>query len=105
MVGVSVPKKSHPETVLVLLFDIGRRPADGAVARVVLGVNQVLDDVYPAHGASVRQIYQYPGLDGLIESLYHGRLLVALTDKVLDTVAFHQGLEVRVEEFFAFVGL
>ena len=104
-VGVSVPKMAHPETVLVLFLDIGRRHADGAVARVVVGVNQVLDDFYPAHGAAVRQICPYPGLDSPIKSLHHGRILFALTGKVLDTDAFHQGLEVRVEELLALVGL
>ena len=101
---VSFPKKAHPETVLVFLLDIGRRHADGAVARVVVGVNQVLDDIYPAHGAAVRQICQYPGFDSPIESLRHGRLLFALTGKLLNTVAFHQGLEFRVEEFLALLG-
>ena len=104
-VGVSVPKKAHPETVFVFLLDIGRGHADGAVARCVVGVNQVLNDIYPAHGAAVRQICPYPGLDGLIKSLHHGRLLFAFTGKMLDTMAFHQGLEVRVEEFLTLVGL
>ena len=103
--GVSVPKKAHPETVIVLFLDIGRRHAYGAVARVFVGVNQVLDDIYSAHGAGVRQICPYSGLDGPIESLHHGSFLFALTGKVLDTVTFHQGLEVRVEEFFSLVGL
>ena len=103
--GVAVPKKVHPETVFVLLLNINRQHADGAVPRVFLGVNQVLDDIYPAHGAAVRQICPYPGLDSPIKSLHHGRLLFALTGKVLDTVAFHQGLEVRVEELLVLVGV
>ena len=96
-VSVSVSEKAHPETVVVLYLDIGRSHADGAVARVVVGVNQVLDDIDLAHGAAVRQICPYSGLDGSVESLYHGRLLFALTGKVLNTVALHQGMEVRVE--------
>ena len=96
---------AHSTTVLVYFLDIGRRHADEAVARVIVGVNQVLDDIYPAHGAAVRQICQYPNLNGLIESLHYCRLLFALTGKVLDTKAFHQGLEVRVGELFALVGL
>ena len=104
-VDVFVPKKAHSETVLVFLLDIGRRHADGAVARVVVGVNQVLDVIYPAHGTAVRQICPYPGLDSPIKSLHNGRLLFALNGKVLDTVALYLGLEVRVEEFLALVGL
>ena len=104
-VGVSVPKTSHLETVLVLFLAIGRRHADGLVAQVVVRVNQVLVNIYQSHGAAVRQIYPYPNLDGPIESLQNGRLLFPLTSKGLDTLAFHQGLEVRVEEFLAFVGL
>ena len=104
-VSVSVSEEAHPETDLVLLLDIGRTHVDGAVARVVVGVNQVLDDIHPAHGAADRQLCPSPGLDGSVESLYHGRLLLALTGKVLDTVALHQGLEIQVEELLAFVGL
>ena len=104
-VSVSVSEKANPETVFVCLLEIGRNHADGAVARVVLGVTQVLDDIHPAHGTAVRQICPYPGLDGSVKSLYNGRLLLALTGKVMDTVALHQGLEVRVEELLAFVGL
>ena len=74
------------------------------VVRVVVGVNQVLDNIQPTQIAAVRQICPYPGLDNLVESLYYGRLLLALTGLVLDTVAFHQGLEFRVEELLAFVG-
>ena len=40
-VGISVCKKAQSETVLVLLLDIGRRHADGAVARVVVRGSQV----------------------------------------------------------------
>ena len=72
---------------------------------MVVKVYQVLDDIHPTHGATIRQICPYPGLDGLIESLYHGRLLFAFTGKVLNTVAFNQGLTVRVEEFLTFVSL
>ena len=103
--GVSVPKEAHPESVLVLLLDIGQRHADGAVARVVVGVHQVLDDIHQTHGATVRQICPYPGLDGAVKSLHHGRLLLDLTGKVLNTVALHQGLKVRVKEHLALVGL
>ena len=73
-VGVAVPKKAHPETVLILLLDLCRRHADGAVARVVIKVYQILDDIHQTHGATVRQICLYPGHDGPIESLHHGRL-------------------------------
>ena len=103
--GVSVPIETHPETVLILLLDIGRRHANGAMAQVVVSVNQVMDDIHSAHGAAVRQICPYFGLNGSVESLYHGRLLLDLTGKVLETVAFHQSLEVRVEELVALVGL
>ena len=75
-------------------FDIGRSHADGAVARVVVGVNQVLDDIHPAHGPAVREICPYPGYDGAVESLYYGRLLLAFTGKVLNTMALHKGLEI-----------
>ena len=104
-VGVSVPEEAHHESVLFLLLDIGRRHADGAVVRVVVGVHQVLDDVHPTHGAAVRQICLYPGLDGAVKLLYHGRLLLALTGKALNTVALSQGLKSRVKELLAFVGL
>ena len=104
-VSVSVPKTAHPKPVLVLLIDIGRRHTDGAVVRVVLWVDQVLNDIHPTHGAAVGQICPYPGFYVPIESLHHGRRLFALTGKVLDTVAFHQGLKVRVEEFLTLVGL
>ena len=52
-ISVSVSEEAHPETVLVLLLDIGRSHAVGAVTRVVVGVNQVLDDIHPAHSAAV----------------------------------------------------
>ena len=102
---IAILEETHPETVFDYLLDIGRFHADGAVARVVVPVNQVLDDIYPAHRAAVRQICPYPGHNGPIESFHHGRVFIALTGKVLDTVAFHQSLEIRVEEFFAFDGL
>ena len=95
--GVSVPVQTHQKTVLVLLLDIGRHHADIAVARVVVGVHLVLDDIHPTHGAAVGQICLYPGLDGAIKSLYYGRLMHALTGKVLNTVALHQALKVRVK--------
>ena len=104
-VSVSVSEQAHSETVLVLLLNIGRIHTDRAVERVVVCVNQVLDDIHPAHSASVRQICPYPGLDGAVKSLYHGRLLLALTGNVLDTMALHKGLEIRVEELLAIVGL
>ena len=103
--GVSVPEEAHPESFLILLLDIGRRHADGAVARVVVGVHQVLDEVHPTHGAALRQICPYPGFDGAVKSLHHGCLLLAFTGKVLDTVALHQGLKVRVKKLLALVGL
>ena len=104
-VSVSVPKTAQPKTIFVILLDIARRHGDGAVARVVVGVDQLLDDIHPTHGAAVRQICPYPGFDGPIESLRFGRLLFAFTVKVLNTVACHQGLKVRVEEFVTLVGL
>ena len=55
-VGVAVPEEAHPETVLVILMDICRRHADRTAARVIVRVNQVLDDINPAHSAAVRQI-------------------------------------------------
>ena len=103
--GVSVPKEAHPESVLVLLLDINRLHADGAVALVIVKVHQVLDDIHPIHGVTVRQICSYSGLDGAIKLLQNGRLLLAFTGKVLDTVAIHQGLKVRVKELLALVGL
>ena len=72
---------------------------------MVVGVYQVLDNIHPTQGAAVRKICSYPSLDGAIESLHHNRLLFAFTGKVLYTVAFHQSLEVRVEELFVLVGL
>ena len=104
-VGVFVPEEAHPKSVLVLLMDIGRRHADGAVARVVVGVHQVLDDVHTTHGAAVLQIYPYLGFAGAVKSLHHGCLLLDFTGKVLDTVALHQCLKVRVKELLALVGL
>ena len=104
-VSVSVPKEANPETVFIVLPDIGRSHADVAVAQVVVGIKQVLVDIYPAHGVAVRRICPYLAFDNPIESLSQGRLLFALTGKVLDTNAFHQGLEVRVDEYIALVGL
>ena len=92
--SVSVSETAQLETVLVILFDIGRSHADGAVALVVVGVNQVLDVIHSAHGAAVRQICQYYSFDGAVESLYKGRHLIAFTGKVLDTVALHKGLKI-----------
>ena len=103
--GVSVPKMAQLESVFVLRLDIGRRHADGAVSRVVVGVDQVLDDVHPTHGASVRQICPYHGFDGAVKSLFHGCLLLAFTGKMLDTVTYYQGLKFRVNELIALVGL
>ena len=59
------------------------------MALVIVGVHQVLDDIYPANGAAVRQICPYPGLDSAVESLYHGVLLIAMTSKVLNLVTLH----------------
>ena len=96
---------AHPESVFVLLLNIGRRHADGAVTRVVVGVHQVLDDVDPTHGAAVRQICPNPGFVGVVKSLYYGNFLLAFTGKLLDTVTLHQGLKVRVKELLALVCL
>ena len=104
-VSIFVFEKAHPETVFVLLLDIGPSHADGAVARVVVGVNQVLDDINQAHCAAIRQVCPYPGFDGSVKSLYNGHILFALTGKVLDIVSLYHSLEVRVEELLAFVGL
>ena len=104
-VSVSVSEEAHPETVLVIFLDISRSHADGAVARVVVNVNQVLDDIHPPHGAAVRQLCPYPGLDTAVESLYHGHILLALTGKVLNTMALHQGLKIRIDELLAIVDL
>ena len=104
-VGVSVPEEAQPNTVFVLLLDIGRRNADGAAAGVVVGINQVGNNIHPAHGAAVRQICSYFGLDCLFESLDHGRLLIAFTGKMLNTVAFHPVPKVRVDKRFALVGM
>ena len=79
--GVSVPEEAHPESVLVLLQDIGRRHADGVVARVVVRVHQVLDDINPTHGATVRQICQYSGLDNAVKWLLYVRFLLGLMTK------------------------
>ena len=51
--GVVVPDKAHPETVFVLHLDIGQRHADKAMARFGVAVNQVMNDIYLAHGAAV----------------------------------------------------
>ena len=77
--GIAVLEQAHRKAVFVFLMDIGWRHADEAVARVVVGVNQVLDDIYPPHGNAVNQICPYPSFDGLVESLYPGCLLLALT--------------------------
>ena len=58
----------------------------------------MLDDIYLAHGAAIREICPYTGLDGSIKSLNYGRLLFAFTGKVLNNVAFNQSLYVQVEE-------
>ena len=104
-VCVSVPEEAHPESIHLLPLDIGRRHADGAVARVVVGVDQVLDYIHLTHGATVRQMCPYSGLDGAVKSLHYGRLLLALIAKLLNTVALRQGLKVRVKELLALVGL
>ena len=88
-VSVSVSKEAHPKSDIVLRLDIGRSHTDVAVARVVVRVNQVLIDIFPAHGAAGRQIYLYSDLDGAVEFLYHGRLLLALSSKVLNTMVLH----------------
>ena len=51
--SVSVSEKAHPETVFVLLLNIGRSHVDGTVSRMVVSVNKVLDDIHPAHGVAV----------------------------------------------------
>ena len=75
------------------------------MARVIVCVNQVPNDIHLAHGAAVRQICQYPGLDGSVQSLDNGRLLLALTGKMLDTGAHYQSLKVRVKKILAFANL
>ena len=92
-------------SVLVLLLDKGRPHTDGAVVRVVVLVHQILDDVHQSHGAAVRQICPYPNFNGAVKSLHHGRLLLAFTGKVLDTVELHQSLKVRVTELLSLLGL
>ena len=72
---------------------------------MVVKVHQVLDDIHLTHGAKVRQLCPYSGLDGAVKFLHHSRLLIAYTGKVLDTVTLNQNLKVRVKEFFALVGL
>ena len=104
-VGVAVHEEAHPETILIFPLDIVRRHADGAVVGVIVRVDHVLDDIYPAHGAAVRQICLYTSLDGAVEPLHHSRLLLALICKVNDTVTVHQGLKVCVEKLLVFVGL
>ena len=91
---IAVPVQAHPETVFVFLSDIGWRHADEAIARVVVGGNQTLDNIYLLHGAEVRQLCPYPGFDGSVELLHNGRLLLALIGQVLNTLAFHEGMEV-----------
>ena len=68
---------------------IGRRHSDGAVAQLVVNVHQILDHIYLANGAAVRQICPYPSLDSSVESLYHINLLIVLTGKVLDFVTLY----------------
>ena len=65
-VGVSVAKETHSETVFLCLLNIHRRHTYGAVARVVVNVNQILHDNHTAHGSSVQQICPYLCLDGSI---------------------------------------
>lgn len=64
-----------------------------------------MNNTYSAPGAAVLQRWLYLRLDYMIKSPFHGRLLFTITIKVLDTVAFNQGLEIRVEEFLALVRL
>ena len=78
-VVVFVCEEAQSETVFSFQLDLSRRHADDAVARVVVSVNQVLNDIYLAHGAAVRLIYLYFGLDDSVKSLYHGRVLIAFT--------------------------
>ena len=73
-VNVSVSEYTDLESVIVLCLDIGRRYADGAKVRVVIEVYQVLDNLHSTHGAAVRQIFHYSGLDSAVKSLHHGRL-------------------------------
>ena len=53
--GIAVSEKAHPETVLIFCLDIGRSHVDLALAWVVVGVNQFMDDIHPAHGAAVQK--------------------------------------------------
>ena len=99
------PKRGTQSRFSFFFWTSAGANADGAVARVVVGVHQVLDDIHPTHGAAVRQICPYPGHYGGVKSLHHGRLLLALTGKVLNTVLLHQGLKIRVKELLAFVRL
>ena len=94
--GVYLRKKANPETVFVFILDIGRRHADEVVARVVSA--STMSWIMSAQSTVPRSVQcLYHSLNGPIESLHHGRRSFALTGKVLDIVAFHQSLEVRVE--------
>ena len=63
---------------------------------MVVRIHKLVDDVNPAYRATVRQIGPDARIYGTIESLSHCRFLVALTSKVLDPVAPHQGSEIGI---------
>ena len=44
-------------------------------------------------------------IDNVVESLNHGRLLLAFTGKVLNNMAPHKGLKIQVKKLFVFVDL
>ena len=80
---------AHPNTVFVLFLNIGISHADGEVARVVVGVYQVFNYINLADGVALQKISLYSSLNGSVELLYHGRILLSFTYNVLDIVALH----------------
>ena len=93
-VGVAVPKKAHSNTILVFVLVINWLYSDKAMARIVVGVYQVLNDIHLAHNAALSQICLYLSLNGEIESLLSSSVLLAITGKVRDIMKLHPGLEV-----------
>ena len=59
----------------------------------------------PAHNAAVRQVISYFSFDGSVKLHYHGGLLVAFSEEMLNTVAFCHALKIRGEERFPRFGL
>lgn len=88
-ISIGVLNQAHTTTVYFLFIDIGQRHADGVVAREFVGVNQVYDNIYLAHCATVRQKCLYYIPDGSVKSLYNSCILLAFIGKVLDIVAFN----------------